>query len=148
MDVDLWKRTGHSGRNRSHSAEGFEEAHRGIRIPLAVADALQRPHCALGQQDGPLPRNERPRNDSESAAREVDPADDLFQRLPRDPPGQQRIECAILRTAVPGGICEDRSLVLGEDAACGPQSVDEALQIGFRAQRRPRVAASRDFPVR
>lgn len=70
------------------------------------------------EQSSPLPWHKHSRLDTQSQAREVDPADDLFEGFAGNAAGHEIIES-------PRGparcLQEDRRFVFGEDAAGGAQ---------------------------
>ena len=72
-----------------------------------------------------MPRHEHPRRDSDAQAGELGPADHLLERHPGDALADHRLELA----PVPGLIEQQCRLVLGEDAAGGPQPLH---QVGHR----------------
>ena len=127
----------------------------------------------FGQHSSPLPWHEHARPHLQTHPREVDPADDLFERFTRDPASHQFIE-SLLRTAdrrrgagdvmLGRRLKENHRFVFSEDTAGSAQcchrlwetriSLNPRVNVvsrveapgmpGLRRQREPRYDTSRD----
>ena len=82
------------------------------------------PSCFSYQMLGAVAGDEDPGSDGHPYAAELGVADDELERFAGDPTGDERLQLG--RGAGSGS--QHRSLVLGEDATAGPQSLDDLGQ--------------------
>jgi len=122
----------------------------GVRLhedgPGAPRERLERAAC---QEARALAGDEDARPDREPSAAELDPADDVLQRLARDPAVDEAVER--WSAGAVGGLAEERGLLLGVHAPGGAQPGDE--RVGGHGQRRrstriePSASTSSNTPL-